>query len=185
MAQLMGPAFRREDYAGFIRRTAALLLDICIVLVASALIGAVPMSLYAESWTEAQEAAFSVGLFIICFIAYMIAFRLSLKGTPGYRLFRIRYAYMLDEKPTVSILLFRSFVWLVLLFFAWDYLQILFDEHKQAWHDKVSGFYVVKSKAQPVGMRRVAQRGKTFMRMTFIVWEPASAVEQAGPVQTA
>ncbi len=180
MSQLTGPAYKHEDYAGFIRRTAALLFDIMLVILASILIGGICISIPSIPWTEEQEDAVLAFVFTMTFLLYMLGFRLSLKGTPGYRLFRIRYAYMLDGKPTALTLLFRSFVAVVLLlFFALDHLWILFDEHKQAWHDKLSGFYVVKRKAQPCGTQRVTQRIINFMMLTFVVWEGAPETHTA------
>lgn len=174
MSQLTGPAYKHEDYAGFIRRTAALLFDMIMISLGSIVIGTVCIVIPTKPWTEEQEDAVFTFVFAMTFILYMLGFRLSLKGTPGYRLFRIRYAYMLDGKPTVLTLLFRSFVAVVLLlFFALDHLWILFDEHKQAWHDKLSGFYVVRSKARPVGTQRVTRRIINFVMLTFIVWEAA------------
>ena len=86
---------------------------------------------------------------------------------------RIRYAYMLSGRPSVTMLLYRSMMALFLLwFFALDHFWILFDERKQAWHDKVSGFYVVKCRAEPVGTVRVVRRVINFMMLTFVVWEP-------------
>ena len=53
----------------------------------------------------------------------------------------------------------------------------VFDERKQAWHDKVSGFYVVKRNARPIGTRRVVQRLIHFMMLTFVVFEPVDSDE--------
>ena len=67
----------------------------------------------------------------------------------------------------------------VMLFFAFDHIWILFDEHKQAWHDKLAGFYVVKRKARPCGTQRVTQRIINFMMLTFVVWEGAPETHTA------
>ncbi len=87
---------------------------------------------------------------------------------------RIRYAYMFDRKPTPLAVMFRAVVAaaLTVMCLAVDHLWILGDPRKQAWHDKVSGFYVVKTRAQPVGTTTIVQRVTTIMGLTFIFWEP-------------
>ena len=59
-------------------------------------------------------------------------------------------------------------------FFALDHFWILFDERKQAWHDKVSSFYVIKRYAQPIGTRRIVQGITNIFGLTFICMEPAA-----------
>jgi uncharacterized RDD family membrane protein YckC len=51
----------------------------------------------------------------------------------------------------------------LLLGFALDHIWILFDEHKQAWHDKIAGFYVVRGDAQPIAMVPMKRRLIGFM----------------------
>lgn len=188
MSELVGPAYARKDYAGFIRRTAALALDTAIVYVVSVVVSIalllrsiVLLLIVGYDVTEEQMdvlsermGGFSVGLFIGGWVVYMLGFRLLPAGTPGYRIVGIRYEYMFSERPTILARLFRSVSAVALmLFFAFDHIWILFDEHKQAWHDKLAGFYVVKRKARPIGTQRVVRRVINFMAMTFFVWEPA------------
>ena len=50
----------------------------------------------------------------------------------------IRYPSLIDGKPPVWRILFRSVVTVApLMFFALDLIGILFDEKKKAWRDKV------------------------------------------------
>jgi hypothetical protein len=55
-------------------------------------------------------------------------------------------------------------------FFALDHFWILVDKRKQAWHDKMSGFFVVKRGSQPIGQCRMVPRVIGFMLLTFTVW---------------
>jgi hypothetical protein len=43
----------------------------------------------------------------------------------------------------------------------------------QTMRGKLSGFYVVKRRAEPIGTQRVVRRVIHFMTLTFEVWEPA------------
>jgi uncharacterized RDD family membrane protein YckC len=187
MSELIGPVYARKDYAGFMRRTAALVLDTAIVLTASIVISTVlSLTLVPDGSEEEMGALWATGS-IVGWIVYMLGFRLSEKGTPGYRIVGIRYEYMFSERPTILARLFRSVSAVALMiFFALDHIWILFDERKQAWHDKVAGFYVVKCEARPIGTQRIVRRVFNSMAMTFFVWEPAGEVtrrEPAMPVQ--
>jgi uncharacterized RDD family membrane protein YckC len=181
VSQQLGPVFARQDYAGFIRRTLALILDFILYLLALtlALIG---WQYLAPSEWQTHDA--SNGIIAVTFLAwwiYMLGMRLSMNGTLGYRIMRIRYAYMLDEKPTWLAITFRSAVAgaFMVVFMALDHLWILCDKRKQAWHDKLSGFYVVKTNACPLGQTQVVRRVITIMGLSLIFWEPL--VDDAPP----
>jgi uncharacterized RDD family membrane protein YckC len=102
--------------------------------------------------------------------------RFTTRGTLGYRVMGIRYAYMLDERPGPGTILLRALAALALMWiFLLDHLWILFDEHKQAWHDKLTGFYVIKKNAQPTGRRRMQRQIIGIMGYSFLVWEPTES----------
>jgi uncharacterized RDD family membrane protein YckC len=171
MDEIIGPVYARRDYAGFIRRTIAFFID--LVLISAAWIGCGVVIAALESVGERKLEAWMRLAFYLIFLAYFVGFRLSASGTPGYRLMRIRYVYMLGPRPTVLTILFRAFAsWLLVCMLALDHLWILFDERKQAWHDKITGFYVVKRHAQPAGEARMVQRMINIMGAAFFVWEP-------------
>ncbi|UCD28674.1 MAG: RDD family protein [Planctomycetota bacterium] len=174
MSVKVGPVYETKDYAGFFRRSSAIVIDLFFLLV---LYDVVVWGWYYFAptvlVTQKSYIWIDIGWIIISFI-YLIGLRFSVKGTLGYRIMRIRYAYILWEQPTLLTIAFRSLAAVVLLlFFALDHIWILFDKRKQAWHDKLSGFYVVKRKAQPIGEQEVVQRVINFMMLSFVVWEPA------------
>ncbi|MCP4251251.1 MAG: RDD family protein [bacterium] len=176
MSEHVGPIYDRQAYAGFFRRTTALVID--GFLLAGVWIGA-PWIWYCAApagWvTTGSYYWVSFGVMVMA-LAYLIGFRLTTNGTPGYRIMGIHYAAVLSGNPAVSSLLFRAVLAIVLMwFFALDHLWILFDERKQAWHDKVSGFYVIKRDAEPVATGRIVRRVIEFMMLTFVVWEPAES----------
>ena len=121
-------------------------------------------------------------------IIYALTLRLTMKGTLGYRVLGIRYAYMFGPRPTMLHRVHRVFVGLYLIFllagrpfgfFAQYPIWLLFDERKQAWHDKIAGFYVVKRDARPRGTRRINRRVINFLTLSFVVWEPADDARSA------
>lgn len=178
MSEQFGPAYAARDYASFVRRTVALIIDATILLgfwfmMAFASFGIAPCTM------ERDEALDGLSmLWWLVVLLYSLVFRMTPRGTLGYRLVGIRYAHMLSDRPGWTALAYRAAIALFLLWiFALDHLWILFDRHKQAWHDKVAGFYVVRSNAQPIGTRRVVRRVINFMMLTFVVWEPAESVD--------
>jgi len=182
MSEQSGPIYTRDAYAGFVRRTLALGID-AVFLVALWILA--PWAWYVlapVSWVTTESYLWVYYVLLLLGLGYLLGFRLTENGTPGYRIMRIRYAYMLSGKPGPSALAFRAVLALFLLwFFALDHLWILFDRRKQAWHDKVTGFYVVKCGAQPVATGRIIQRVIGFMMLTFVVWEPATDDDRTAP----
>ena len=175
MSELVGPIYTSDDYAGFVRRTAALAIDAVILLAALVVVAITWHTIVPEEQvTDRAIGRIFSGWILACF-AYQLLLRLGVKGTLGYRLVGIRYAYMLSERPSWTALAFRSVVAVFLLWlFALDHFWILADERKQAWHDTLAGFYVVKRRAEPRGTQRVVRRVINFMMLTFEVWEPAT-----------
>lgn len=175
MTELHGPVFAEKDYAGFIRRMFALAIDLAIMFAVLAGVGAACEAVrYPHSPYPHETHRIIVGWLLFA-LAYNFGFRLSLYGTPGYRLVGIRYAYMITGRPSGLWVVMRS-LWAMFLtfFFALNHLWILFDPHKQAWHDKLSGFYVVKRRAKPIGEQRVVRRVIGFLGYNLTVWEPVT-----------
>ena len=178
MSERSGPVYADRDYAGFVRRTVALVLD-AVILLGFWFVMAFASILVAPATMEPDDAWDRLYMvWWLLALLYLLVFRMTLRGTLGYRLVGIRYAHMLSDRPAWSALAYRAAIAMFLLWiFALDHLWILFNRHKQAWHDKVAGFYVVRSSAQPIGTRRVVRRVINFMMLTFVVWEPVDSVE--------
>lgn len=174
MSEKMGPIYDPRDYAGFLRRSAALVIDLVILGLAGFVTPWLWYFWAPDAWVTEEAYAWIWIVWLLASLAYLVGFRLTARGTPGYRIVGIRYAYMLAGEPSWTNLAFRAVMAVFLLwFFLLDHFWILVDERKQAWHDKVSGFYVVKRGAAPIGTQRIVRRVIQFMMLTFEVWEPA------------
>jgi uncharacterized RDD family membrane protein YckC len=183
MSALTGPLYAKEAYAGFFRRALALALDLLILALLYVVVRALWFVLApAGYYTDTALSYFDIAWTAVS-VAYVIGFRFSLYGTPGYRILGIQYAYVIDARPTWSAIAFRSLAAAFLLwFFALDLFWILVDPRKQAWHDKISGFYVIKRSAKPIGTQPVILRVIDFMMLSFPVYEPAG--ESPAPSDT-
>ncbi len=184
MSHKVGPIFARKDYAGFIRRTLALFLDAVILF---GLGFAMPYAWYylaPARWVTLRSYEIIDTVWLVGAVAYVFGMRLSVKGTLGYRIVGIRYAYMLSGNPPLLSLAFRATLAPVLMaVFALDHWWILVDKRKQAWHDKVTGFFVVKRHAKPIRECQMVQRVTNFMLLTFLVWEPVMDTPSAAKVK--
>ena len=178
MSERFGPIYARSDYAGFIRRTVALIVDAAILVGAWYAAAYLWYDFAPPGWvTQQAYRNIAIGWYLAC-AGYLFGMRLFVRGTLGYRLVGIQYASMLADRPSWTSLAFRAALApLLLWFFALDHFWILVDPRKQAWHDKVSGFYVVKRRAAPVAIVQMVQRVINFMTLSFVVWEPAERSE--------
>src|SRR5687767_6912953 len=107
MSKKIGPIYDRKDYAGFIRRSLALIIDFIILAIVSIAVSWIWYCTAPNEWVTENQIA--IGLLIMWFV-YMIGFRMTANGTLGYRIMGIRYAYMLSEKPPMLAILYRSFL---------------------------------------------------------------------------
>lgn len=175
MSQFHGPVYPQSAYAGFWRRSLALFIDFFILGFTYFVVDEWWWDVLPEEWVT-REIGLQVyfGLVLLC-IAYCFLFRLSNRGTPGYRIMRIEYAPVIDGNTGMLQVLFRAAVALYMfrLMFYVDHGWILFDDRKQAWHDKVSGFYVIKRGSMPTGSQPIRQRLVNFATVSMIIWEPA------------
>ena len=173
MSARTGHVYRRSDYGGFLRRTIALAIDLAIW---SAVFVVTAIAWFLATDASGDDEAPAVWASLITnvgFLAYNFALRTTRRGTLGYRIMRIEYAPMLEGPISRLGLCYRAVIAIFLmLFFGLDHLWILFDEHKQAWHDKLAGFYVIRRGAKPIATCAVRRRVINFMMLTFVVWEP-------------
>lgn len=129
--------YDRQDYAGFWRRIFADWIDGVILAIACMLLLAIQ-----------EDLAKISGLLILA--AYHIGFKAIAGSTPGYKMLRIKIVAMDGAQATVNQIVVRQVSSIFSsLVFSLGFLWIAFDANKQAWHDKIAGTYVVRTKASP------------------------------------
>ena len=176
---MVGPIYDPKDYAGFFRRSLALLFDFVFLIGLSFFAPEIWYHAAPDEWVTVESYVWiDIGCSLFA-VAYCLGLRMTTYGTLGYRVMRIRYASMFEGQPGWMAVSYRAAITVFLLYtVGLDHIWILFVRHKQAWHDKVSGFYVVKCKARSQGTQRIERRLINFMMLTFPVWEPADDVPQ-------
>ena len=147
------------QYAGFVTRLVAFVIDLVIVtllvILGSALIRLIETLLeniylvrpgaLTETVTTVVSVALSVGLLV----AYYVGFWLAAGQTPGKRIMGVRIVRT-DGGRVVLGNVVRRFVgyWLSFILFL-GFLWILVDNQRQAWHDTLAGTVVIYSRPTP------------------------------------
>lgn len=125
MTRYVGPIYAHDDYAGFVRRTAALAIDAIILTVAWFVLAWGWYYFAPDSWVTRASYVWIYALWGLGSPLYLVGFRLTTAGTLGYRIVGIKYAHMLSSEPSRTSLAFRAVMALFLLwFFALDHLWI-------------------------------------------------------------
>lgn len=136
-----------KDYGGYWLRTIADGIDGIILGAAFSLAGAIFKEL-------------SVILDILIFLTYMIGFKVYKGATLGYQFMDLELVSINGEKLSVKQIVIRMISsFFSALAFGLGFIWIAFDRNKQAWHDKISGIYVIKDKAKPVHQLNIHQSG--------------------------
>lgn len=142
----------RYEYAGFGARLLALIIDVILLAIVAFIVGMVAGMLGwidLEAMRLAQEkgeiTTFEVVWNIVTTIAFIVMW-VVWAGTPGKLLLKLK---ILDaetgNKISVVQAIIRYLMYIpstIVLFLG--FFWILFDKHKQGWHDKVAKTVVVK-----------------------------------------
>jgi uncharacterized RDD family membrane protein YckC len=147
------------QYAGFVTRLVAFVVDLIIVvvlvIVGNAAVGLVTTVLKnihlvrSGSLTDTIASALAIALGVVIFVAYYIGFWLGAGQTPGKRFMGVRIVRR-DGGRVVLWNVGRRFLgyWLSSILFL-GFLWILVDNQRQAWHDSLSGTIVIYSRPTP------------------------------------
>lgn len=136
-------------YASFLRRFVAVILDTLILGIIS-LVCVVPFAIFekdANTTMTIIRAFFQILSWVIGPV-YMIYFLYAYGATPGKKALHIQVISTTDEKLTVGRLMMREIVGKFLSRFFGDlgFLWSLFDEKRQAWHDKLAHTVVIDTR---------------------------------------
>lgn len=157
------PSVTQVQYAGFGRRLLAFFLDFLLIfligIVLQSALGKNPFLVFqnVKSLEELQQLQGSTSttltslIGLIVGLAYFLIFYVNYDGaTPGKRLMAIKITKDDGSKVTYPVIFVRylgTFVSGFLL--GIGYLWIIWDERKQALHDKIAKTIVVKTEAKP------------------------------------
>jgi len=164
-----GVYFRREDYAGLWRRLLIDLVDVPIVLVASAVVLVGPTMVGLE---PSDAPALSLTLLASVWFGYFVLLKGSPYRTAGYVAAGTRIVNLKGERPGYGSLVMRLiFVIGGPLNALVDFFWLTGDMDRQALRDKFASTYVVRIGALPMGTGPIRYRTYTFWGMTYLFRE--------------
>ncbi len=149
---------RRDVYAGFVSRAIAFIIDIVAMTVtlvvsialAQAVLGFFTLyGLLGQRITDSAPFQTVVGVALAVLgaaiaIGYPVGFWVLLGQTPGKLLLGVRIAQVTGKPLTIRRALLRYLgYFLSAIPLGLGFLWVLMDEHRQGWHDKLAGTYVV------------------------------------------
>jgi len=147
------------QYAGFVTRLVAFVIDVVIVfvlvIISNAAIGLVATLLTrlhlvrVGPLTETVASVIAIAIGVVMVVAYYIGFWLAAGQTPGKRIMGVRIVCTDGDRVELGNVV-RRFVgyWLSSVLFL-GFLWILVDNQRQAWHDTLSGTIVIYSRPTP------------------------------------
>jgi uncharacterized RDD family membrane protein YckC len=172
--------FERIAFSGFWRRVCANVVD-GILLGIVGIVIAIPLfigmfSLASNAAMVGDQEALTAAIArmerwgyivaaanIFVYLAYMIGFKYRRGATPGYSRLGIKIVSMTGDPLTIAQVVVRFIGSLCsLLALGLGFLWIAFDKHRQSWHDKAAGTYVVYAEATPT--RRTVTTQSHWMR---------------------
>jgi uncharacterized RDD family membrane protein YckC len=160
------------DYAGFVSRLVAFVVDHAVILAVAGLVtivGAFLKGLVPEGWPLGRLTALLITASIIAinvgvYLAYLIGFTVLAGQTPGKRLMGLRVVST-DGGPVrlgqaVRRVIGYWLAWILLL----GYLMILIDDRRQGLQDKLAKTLVVYAPLEDTGVRPVMAAGDRLRR---------------------
>jgi uncharacterized RDD family membrane protein YckC len=142
----------KGQYAGFISRLMAYMIDlgiIVIVLLVAGLMIEIVTAIFPSILLD-SNSFFQLALAFVAVLAtaafYYIFFWTLMGKTPGKMLMGLRIVSLDGSRPTFwqSVRRFIGYFLSALLFYA-GYWWVLLDNRRQGWHDKLAGTVVVYS----------------------------------------
>jgi uncharacterized RDD family membrane protein YckC len=149
------------EYAGFILRWAAFVVDSLIVGIPWAIIA------YMLFGAESMGRNDFSGLILLIYFSVLTGLY---QTTPGKKLFHLKVVGAADAKISMGKAFLRDFVGKIIssVVLSLGYLWVIWDKEKQSWHDKIAGTHVVITK--PIS------KGKMFLAYLIVLILPLLAI---------
>jgi len=157
------------QYAGFVSRFVAYLIDRLVVggalAVLAAVVGFVLQQLGINEWLAigplAPEiaAALAALLTAVFDLVYCVAFWLLAGRTPGKQVMGLLVVRTDGRRIRLGAALLRWFGYYLSAILFLGYLWVLVDDRRQAFHDKLAGTMVVYARPKQVGLTAPAPIG--------------------------
>ncbi len=160
------------EYGGFVTRLVAFVVDIAIIIVTISLMGGAATLLedfLSFSNMTAKLLNFLVGVgSLLLMQGYYILFWMLIGQTPGKYLMGLRIVRLDGSRVTIGVCIRRLIGYYISAILFIGYIMVLFDDRRQAFHDKFAGTFVIYAwsfdkklqRSQPILMRAQQRRSK-------------------------
>jgi uncharacterized RDD family membrane protein YckC len=170
-----GVYYARRDYAGFWRRMASIVIDLLAIGIAGFLI----MFVWDLAGAPGNDVTPSLVWLGFAYL-YLILLRGSCFRTLGYILAGVRIVNLRGNRP--------SFLWMNLRLVLWcigplnpivDLIWFGGDENRQMLRDKLTGTYVIRKNAVPIGEGPIRAVTLFILGYTIVYPEVTKTVPEA------
>lgn len=160
--------YSNHIYAGFLKRAAALLLDIGILLLASYLFFLFSTSISLEQYFN--HLLSSIYFYGVCWLYFLIMNASPFEGTFGKRLLKIHVCNLQGQPLSILHSVFRQVcIVITLLTGGIGYLFVLFAEHNQSLHDYLADSLVINSSTPSSQVKLINQQRRALSQRTLLI----------------
>lgn len=168
-----GVYYRRDDYASFLRRLTANLIDVVVLYFAMVVLAVVLDYFYYNLGViSLSYGAFTCFIFaVICLVpwGYLTICKASSLRTLGYRVAGLKIVTLAGQSVPWYQMSFRLFLWIFGPFSMFlDSVWVFTDEARQSCRDCYCGTLVVRNRAVPRGTAPIILTLYNVLGMTLI-----------------
>jgi uncharacterized RDD family membrane protein YckC len=141
---------KEKEFAGFVSRFAAFVVDFLILILISTIVG-VAFGLYVQAThVEWNIEVISSIAGMLLNTGYYVFMTYRYEATAGKMAFGLKVKSIQEEKLDIGTVIVREVVgkFISMMLFGLGYLWIIFNRRKQGFHDKLAGTVVVIDKQQ-------------------------------------
>lgn len=135
------------EYGGFVTRLVAFVVDIAIIIALISLMGGAASLLedflsFSNMTAKLLNFLVAVGSLLLM-QGYYILFWMLIGQTPGKYLMGLRIVRVDGSRVTIGVCIRRLIGYYISAILFIGYLMVLFDDRRQAFHDKFAGTFVI------------------------------------------
>jgi uncharacterized RDD family membrane protein YckC len=167
--------YAAEDYAGLIKRTVILFIDLSVLMLAGTVFTGLGDFL---SPGNEEPATWVLGLWLAVIFVYLVILEASSVGTVGFWMTGVRIVDYRGQTPSYIRMTVRLIAWAIGPFnLLFDFLWLSGDPHRQTLRDKFVCTYVIRKDAQPIGKGYHVAAYYDILGASVVFWEIRPSID--------
>lgn len=147
-----GVYYAKNDYAGFLRRLTAMVIDSVVLLIIGVCLAFVALVVELSFQPNVNPAGIAMIAWLGIAWIYLVVLKRSRFRTLAYLLLDLKIVTTKGQHPSLFAMTFRMLLWMLGPFnFILDLMWLGADSEHQSLRDCYAGTYVVRSSAEPLG----------------------------------